>query len=218
MYKACIFDMDGTILNTLDSIAYFGNMGLAEAGLKPLPVGRYKSLVGNGVKVLLSGMVKAAGGEADNTTMSVISKAYNTAYENDPLFLITAYDGIEALLKKLKRDGVKLAVLSNKPDNVTTVIAERYFPDMFDIVYGQRDGVPRKPDPTALNEMIATLGVRKEEILYIGDSGVDMETAKNGEVTSCGVLWGFRGESELRESGAVFLAKDAAELEKIIYA
>ncbi len=218
MYKACIFDMDGTLLNTLDSIAYFGNMGLAEAGLTPLPVERYKGLIGNGVKALLSGMVKAAGGEADSSSMSVISKAYNTAYENDPLFLITAYDGIEALLQKLKRDGVKLAVLSNKPDNVTTVIAAQSFPGVFDIVCGQRDGVPRKPDPTALNSMISQLGVNKEDVLYIGDSGVDMQTAAATGVKPCGVLWGFRSEEELRENGAVFLAKNSDELEKIIYA
>lgn len=217
MYKACVFDMDGTILNTLDSIAYFANKALVSAGLSNIPTERYKQLVGNGVKILLDRMLEEVDEPANSAKRGTVAESYENLYAADPYYLVRPYDGIAELLSKLKASGTKLAILSNKPDAPTGEIAARFFPETFDIVRGQREGVAIKPDPTALLSIIEELKVDKKDVLYIGDSGVDMQTAANAGLTSCGVLWGFRGKDELLESGAKHLANSANELEKIIY-
>lgn len=218
MYKFCVFDMDGTVLNTLDSIAYFGNLALTEAGLSPLPTERYKQLVGDGMKKLILRMITEGGGDVeDKGTLAKMMTVYNSEYEQNPLHLVKVFDGMSELLTRLKTDGVRLAILSNKPDNVTRDIAAEFFPSVFDIVQGQLEGVPTKPDPTALNSILERLGAERENTLYIGDSGVDMQTAKNAGLDSCGVLWGFRSREEIESNGAKTLAADVADLVKAIY-
>ena len=195
--KAVIFDMDGTVANTLTSIAGFGNAALEAHRLKTFPVDRYRTFVGNGADILMR-------------------KTYDALYESDPTKDVTPYPGIVELLQKMRENNVKAAVLSNKPDNMTCYIAEKLFTGLFDVVHGQREGVPKKPDPSAALLLCEELGVTPAECLYVGDSGVDMQTGQNAGLFTAGVTWGFRDEKELEENGADTLVHNAEELENLI--
>lgn len=212
MYQGCVFDMDGTIADTLASIAYFGNTALAKLGLPALPEENYRQYVGNGADRLMRRMLRASVAPEDEKTVSALRAEYDRLYEQDPVYLVRPYPGIPEMLRELRERNIRLAVLSNKPHDMTSFIAQKLFPGLFDIVCGQREGVPPKPDPQALLEILQELPSRKAETLYVGDSGVDLQTGKNAEMDTAGVLWGFRGESELRGIGAKFYAKTPAEL------
>jgi len=212
MYQGCVFDMDGTIADTLASIAYFGNTSLAALGLPALPKANYRQYVGNGADRLIRRMLRASAMLEDEAAVSALRAEYDRLYEQDPLYLVQPYPGIMELLQKLRRKKVRLAVLSNKPDDMTRVIAQKLFPDIFDIVCGQREGIPPKPEPQALWNILQALPCPKNKALYIGDSGVDMQTGKNAAVDTAGVLWGFRSEGELRGIGAKFYAVTPDEL------
>ena len=216
MIKAVIFDMDGTVADTLRSIASFGNAALQAHGFPALPTELYRQLVGNGADILIRRMLHATEQPYTEETVQTVRKTYDTLYEADPTKLVTPYPGIPEMLKALRAAGIKTAILSNKPDNMTRFIAEALFPDLFDIVHGQRDGIPKKPDPTAIHMLCKELGVEPEECIYVGDSGVDMQTGHNSGICSVGVIWGFRGKEELKENGADHLADTAEELLSII--
>ncbi|WP_099205969.1 HAD family hydrolase [Scatolibacter rhodanostii] len=216
MYKACIFDMDGTIINTLDSLAYFGNQALAVMNLPPVETELYKKMVGNGVDKLIERILIHSGAENTPENHKTLLKEYSKLYESDPFHLVTAYDGMNELLHALKEEGFLLAVLSNKPHDMAVFIAEKYFPNLFDIVEGQKESVPAKPDPTALSSIIERLAIAKENVLYCGDSDVDMQTARNTGVDGAGVLWGFRDQNELVSNGATFLAHKPNDLYSIL--
>lgn len=211
-YKACLFDLDGTLVDTLSSIAYFGNGALAAFGLPPIPVEAYKRLVGNGADVLIQRMLETAGADLPPERVRALRAEYDRRYEADPLALAGPYPGLPAVLEDLRRQGMRLGVLSNKPDNMTQRVAGAFYGGVLDQIRGQREGSPKKPAPAVPLEMAAAWGLDPQEILYIGDSGVDMETGKNAGMDTCGVLWGFRDETELREHGAVYLAGDPAQL------
>ncbi len=211
-FQACIFDLDGTLANTITSIAYFGNSTLEAYGLPAIPVETYKSLVGNGADVLMRRMLKTVGANFPEEKIRQFRKAYDQRYESEPMALVEPYPGIPELLERLKTLGLKVGVLSNKPDNMAQYIVRALFGSLPDQVHGQRDGFPTKPDPTAVLRMAADFQIQPEHILYVGDSGVDMQTGRNAGMVPCGVLWGFRGEEELRENGAEFLVKTAEEL------
>ncbi len=214
-YRACIFDLDGTLANTLESIACFGNGTLAAFGLPSIPAQEYKLLVGNGADTLMKRMLSRVGASLSGGDLKAFRAEYDRRYESEPMKLVTAYPGLPELLKELKARGLLLGVLSNKPDNMTRYIAGELYGDLLDEVRGQRAGVPKKPDPAAVLEIAKGFGLSPKEILYVGDSGVDMETGKNAGMDPCGVLWGFRGRDELLSHGAKYLAADAAELRDI---
>lgn len=201
MIKACVFDMDGTVSDTINSIAYFGNNALEKYGLKGYAPDAYKLMVGNGASILVRRMVEG-NGCTDEEVYKQVLKEYNTTYDNDFLYLTEPYDGILELLDALRARGILTAVLSNKPHNTTLKVAEALFGDRFDVVFGQREGKPIKPDPTVLNEILADWGISPDECMYLGDTGTDMQTGKGGKAFTVGVLWGFRSEQELRENGA----------------
>lgn len=215
-YNACIFDLDGTLADTLRSIAYFGNGALNAFGYPSIAPEEYKLLVGNGADLLIRRMLARVGAGLSEAEIRNFRAEYDRRYESRPMHLVTAYPGLQSLLSKLKSNGVKLGVLSNKPDNMTRAIVSKLYGNIPGAVHGQLPDVPTKPDPTAALAMARELGVSPGEVLYIGDSGVDMDTAKNAGMDSCGVLWGFRTEGELLEHGAKYLAGDAAALENII--
>ena len=215
-YKACIFDLDGTLADTLQSIACFGNGTLNAFGYPSIDPEEYKLLVGNGADMLIRRMLARVGAGLREAEIKNFRAEYDRRYESRPMHLVPAYPGLQGLLSKLKSNGVKLGVLSNKPDNMTRAIVSKLYGDTPGAVHGQLPGVPAKPDPTAALAMARELGVSPGDVLYIGDSGVDMDTAKNAGMDSCGVLWGFRTEGELLEHGAKYLAGDAAALEDII--
>ena len=215
-YKACIFDLDGTLADTLRSIAGFGNDTLNAFGLPAIPVEEYKQLVGNGADVLMDRMLRTVGAQLPPEERKRFRQEYDRRYEAQPMRFVVPYPGLPELLGELKSRGLKLGVLSNKPDNMTRYIAGELYGAVLDGVHGQRAGVPKKPDPTALLALAGELGVEPGEVLYVGDSGVDMDTGRNAGMDPCGVLWGFRGREELLAHGASYLAADAAGLRAIV--
>lgn len=215
MIKACIFDMDGTTVNTINSIAHFANNALNKAGLPSIDTEDYKYLVGKGARVLVSGMLKTVG--ADEKYFDTVFPEYNTTYDNDFLYLTEAYDGIKELLKALKDKGIKTTILSNKPHATALKVSEALFGDsLIDICYGARDGVALKPDPEGVFQIIDELGLKKEECIYIGDTSTDMKTGKSAGLYTVGVLWGFRKRDELEENGADVIISHPSELLKVI--
>lgn len=216
-YRGCIFDLDGTLANTLDSIACFANGTLEHFGLPTIPVQEYKMMVGNGADVLIARMAARVGACLNEEELAALRAEYDRRYESEPMKLVTPYPGIQALLNELKERGIKTGVVSNKPDNMTRYLVQELFGGALDVVRGQRPDTPKKPDPTAVLETAKEFGLSPKEILYVGDSGVDMETGKNAGMDTCGVLWGFRGKEELLAHGAVYLTEDAAALYDILH-
>lgn len=206
--------MDGTVLNTLDSIACFSNAALEHLGFKPIPTEAYKQMVGNGADRLMERMLAYGGNPIE--AKEDLRKEYDRLYEDDPLKLVKPYPGIAELLNALKSMNFRLGILSNKPDNVTCSIAAEIFPGVFDKVQGQLEAVPTKPNPATLLQMIQEFSVSASETVYCGDSGVDMQTGKNAGVYTVGVCWGFRTTRELTENGADCLVQTADELLKMI--
>lgn len=211
MIKGCIFDMDGTTVNTIDSIAYFANNALKAYNLPSIEAERYKIMVGSGARVLLERMFEFL--NADKTHFEEVYKLYNESYDNDFLYLTKPYDKIPELLKSLKEKGIKTAILSNKPHQTALKVSDALFgSEIVDICYGGRDGIALKPDPEAAIMLLDELGIKKEECLYIGDTSVDMQTAKNAGLTAIGVLWGFRGREELENSGADYIVQSPDDI------
>lgn len=215
-YRACIFDLDGTLADTLHSIAYFGNSALKAFGFPSIPVADYRLLVGNGADVLMDRMLRRVGAALSPEERRRFRAVYDRLYAADPLALVGAYPGLPEVLERQRQKGRKLAVLSNKPDDMTQVIARELYGGVLHAAYGQRPEFPTKPDPAAVLALAKELGVSPQETLYIGDSGVDMDTARRAGMDSCGVLWGFRDREELLAHGAMYLAGDPAQLEGIM--
>ena len=161
-------------------------------------------------------LLAAAGAPGDEATVKSLRKTYDELYESDPTRLVEPYPGSLEQLRKVRKAGVKTAVRSNKPDNMTCFIADALFTGLFDVVHGQRAGIPKKPDPTAVRLLCGELGVTPGDCRYVGDSGVDMQTGANAGIVTAGVTWGFRGADELKENGAVHLADDAEALLNLI--
>ncbi|MBR0277552.1 MAG: HAD family hydrolase [Clostridia bacterium] len=191
-----LFDMDGTLVNSINSISYFANKALNKYGLSSIPVQRYKFLVGSGAGILVKRMISETGG--DMSLYDKIFKEYVSLYDSNFLYLTQAYDGIEDFLKELKKRGNKIAIVSNKPHSTAQKISDTLFGgELIDICFGKKDGYPIKPDPTAVNEVINILNFKKSDCLYFGDTITDMQTGKNAGIYTVGVLWGFRDEKEL---------------------
>ena len=202
MTKLCIFDLDGTVLDTVKTIAYYGNYALSKHGIEPIAVKEYNYFAGNGAVNLIKRALRFRDALTDETFEKVFAD-YNTAYTANTSYLIAPFEGIVETLDAIKAKGIKMAILSNKPHFATCgVITSLFGEGYFDVVYGQREGVPIKPDPTAVLGILQELGAKPEECLYVGDTGTDMRTGKNANLPTVGVTWGFRGKEELLEGGA----------------
>ena len=216
MKKCCIFDLDGTLLNTINTIEYYGNNALSRCGLPPIGVDKYKYFVGNGAKILVKRMLDFCKCESSEIFEKVYDD-YTKSYDNDVLYKTEVYDGIKETLAELKKNNIKIAVLSNKPDFAAKSVVDIFFgKGYFDVVFGQRENVPIKPDPQGVFEILDMFNLEKEDCLYIGDTGVDMSTGKSAGLFSVGVLWGFRGEEELCSAGADTIIEKPQELLKFI--
>ena len=215
MKKLCIFDLDGTLMNTIPAISHFGNSALKKFGFPEIEPDRYKILVGNGRDLLIHRMLNESGNDTEENYLNV-GKAYDTAYEADPLYKTAPYDGVLDLLDTLKEKGFTLAVLSNKPDNVTQDVVRLFFGERFDIIAGQKKGVAPKPDPAGVFAILNELKITAEDSYFIGDTYVDITTGKNAGIESIGVLWGFRDEEELTNAGADHIVAKAEEILDII--
>lgn len=214
MIRLCVFDLDGTLSNTLRSLHYFCNEALKQCNFPTVDdIHKIQYMVGNGVHTLLERLLTESIGNYTQEQYDLLFATYGELYRADPLYLVKEYDGTRELLTELHRRGVKLAVLSNKPDALTKRVAAALYPEIpFDLCRGQIDGFPKKPAPDGLWKVLETLTISKEETLYIGDSDVDMKTGTRAGVRTIGVTWGFRTAEELRASGAVDLIDHPNEL------
>lgn len=215
MFQTVIFDLDGTLLNTLEDLAQATNWVCVQHGWPVHPAQEYQYFVGNGAPKLLErvappGTVLTE--QLRRQTLEEFTQRYN-AHKADKT---TAYPGMTEAVRRLRQAGVILAVLSNKPNEAARPVVEQYYPGLFHKIQGALPGMPVKPDPTLLGLLMEELDARKENTLFVGDSNVDIRTAKNGGLTSCGVLWGFRTRSELETEGADFLVEDAEALTDLI--
>ena len=195
--KACIFDLDGTLTNTLESMTYSVNLTLEEMGLSKITKDQCRLFVGNGARVLMEKSLKAAG-DTDASRIEEGMEIYGRIFDRNCTYHVTPYEGIPEMLKALKDKGIHLAVLSNKPDRQTVIFGEEFF----DYAQGQKEGIRRKPEPDGVWYLMEQMHVSKEECLYIGDSEVDAATGRNAGLKTIGVLWGFRDRKTLETAGA----------------
>lgn len=210
-FRATIFDPDGTLLDTLDDIANAANHVLAARGLPTHPNASYRTLIGEGVVRLISRALPDA--HHDNTTVQACVAEYVQEYERSWNARTKPYRGVPEMLDALVAHRMKLAVLSNKREQFTQRCVDELLAQWsFDVVLGASDKFPQKPDPAGAMEIANRLGVPPAECLYLGDSGVDMQTATAANMYAVGVLWGFRGQEELLTNGALLLIKKPAEV------
>jgi phosphoglycolate phosphatase len=213
--KACIFDLDGTLLNTLTTITYYVNEALSRIGARHITLEECRGLVGKGARNLLERTLALVGREVAD--FEAFLHDYDVQYNSAPSYLTAPYDGILPLIDALYQGGVRLAVLSNKPEGAVRPLVERFFGDKIEIVAGGKTGIALKPDPAAVAPILHALGLSPSETAFIGDSGVDMQTAKNyGAGLAIGVLWGFRDREELLSCGADLLAERPADILKAL--
>lgn len=218
MYQVCMFDLDGTLANTLHSIAFYANQALVRHGLPAIPAEQYRLMVGNGIFTQVHRMLAYYGKDEPELWRSVLED-YRTAYQKNPLHLVEPYPGIVDMLHDLHRLGVRLAVLSNKPDDLAHHIVQQLFGEsIISVCLGQREDIPQKPDPAGVHRILQQLGISPEHCLYAGDSGVDMRTGKAAGTFTVGVTWGFRSIEELQENGADMLAHHPREITNRIIA
>lgn len=213
MNYGVIFDLDGTILNTLDDLADAGNHALSEFGYPIHDTQKYRYFVGNGIPKLIE-RILPEGTPADKYEQ--VYERFCSYYGEHKYDKTRPYEGMTEMLTNLRKKGIKLAVVTNKAHVFACEMVKLYYGELFDEVFGSVEGFPKKPDPYWTNAALKAIGVAPENAVYVGDSSVDMLTAKAAGVFSCGVLWGFRGRDELLENGACSLASDCKELEKII--
>ena len=200
--KACIFDLDGTLTNTLESMTYSVNLRLEEMGLSKITKDQCRLFVGNGARVLMEKSLKAAG-DTDASRIEEGMEIYGRIFDRNCTYHVTPYEGIPEMLKALKDKGIQLAVLSNKPDRQTVKVVKAIFgEELFDYAQGQKEGIRRKPEPDGVWYLMEQMHVSKEECQYIGDSEVDAATGRNAGLKTIGVLWGFRDRKTLETAGA----------------
>lgn len=211
MKQLVIFDLDGTLVNTIDDLAQASNYALRKCGFAEHPVEAYTSMVGNGVQRLLE---RALPEEMRNQeTLDMMRRFFSEYYDVHCTDLSRPYPGISELLADLTAEGIKVAVASNKYQSAVDRIVRHYFGEIpWAAIEGQKPGVPIKPDPSVVFEILGIVPTPKAKVLYVGDSGVDMVTAQRACVDSVGVTWGFRSEDELREHYAGNIVYDPVEI------
>lgn len=213
MKHAVIFDLDGTLLNTLGDLRAATNHALEVRGLPPHSMEEIRQFIGNGIRLLICRAMPEGTTEAEIDAALDDFKAYYAAHIHDRT---VPYDGIPQLLTALRKRGIQVAVLSNKIDSASQQLIEYFFPGKTDVVFGEHVGVPRKPDPTSCRMVMQQLGVQPEQVLYVGDSGTDMQTAKNAGLYAVGVTWGFRSKEVLLKYGADVLVHQPEQILQIL--
>ncbi len=215
-YLAVIFDLDGTLLDTITDLKESMNHVMVDMGLETFTIDEVKHMVGLGVDIFIDRVI--AKRKIGTDRFAWIKERYLGYYIRAMNDNTAPYPGIEAMLDIFVEADVKLAVLSNKPEDQVMSVIQSYFPDIrFSLVFGKRDEYPLKPDPTSLYVIIEELGVPKDRILYVGDTATDMETAVNAGVDSVGVVWGFRDREELVASGAKFVVERPGQIVNLVF-
>lgn len=217
MIKLAIFDLDGTLLNTLNDLADSCNYILEKNHLPVHALDSYKNFVGNGMTQLIQRALPSEL-KSDFEVIEKIRDEFIEYYTKHSAIKTAPYDGVIEMLKSLSSMNIKLAVASNKFMEGTQALVKKYFSEIkFSSVFGQRTNVPMKPNPQIVYDIMKELNItNKEEIIYVGDTGTDMQTAVNAGITSVGVLWGFRSEEELKKQGAQYIINYPEKLLEII--
>lgn len=211
-YNTYIFDLDGTILDTLLDLANAVNFSMRSKGFPERTVDEVRSFIGNGIKVLIKRAVPQETSEKDYAEALEIFTKYYIEHIAD---YTKPYDGIIDVINELKSKGCKTAVVSNKAHFAAQAVVKDFFGDIFDVVVGKMDEFPSKPEPDSLLYTIKSLGADKAKCIYIGDSDVDVLTAHNAGIECIGVTWGNRDEDVLLQSGAEFIARMPEDILKI---
>lgn len=209
MYKTYIFDLDGTLLDTLDDLTTSVNYALRMAGLPEKSLDEVRAFVGNGVRKL---MVRSVPGGDQHVGFEKILSLFREYYSQHDKDKTRPYPGIIEMLKTLKSRGARIAVVSNKFNTATQSLCKYYFGELVEVAVGEHDGVKKKPAPDIVNEALGLLGVDREDAVYVGDSDVDIMTARNSGLPCISVLWGFRNRSFLENSGARIFVNTPEEL------
>ena len=212
-YNCVIFDLDGTLLDTLGDLRDSVNFALSKNNLPQRTTEEIRAFVGNGIRLLIERSVP------ENTELSLVDKCFEDFkihYKANSANLTKAYDGINELLVVLKNRGVKLAVVSNKADFAVKTLVEGYFPNCFDCAVGEKEGVQRKPAPDTVFAVIDELNVNKNEVVYVGDSDVDIETSKNAAIPCISVTWGFRDKKVLEKLCPEYIVDSPEEILNLI--
>lgn len=213
MYKAIIWDLDGTLLNTLSDLAAAVNAALRMHGLPERTTEEVRLAVGNGIRKLIERTVPAGASEEITDAVFQSFKEYYKDHMSDST---APYEGIPELLSDLSRVGVKMAIVSNKADFATKALARQYFDGVIDAAVGEKEGVRKKPAPDAVFAALADLSVSPADAVFIGDSDVDVETGKNAGMDVIAVSWGFREEALLRKAGAEKICRTPAQLREYL--
>jgi len=212
-YKAVIFDLDGTLLNTLEDLTDSTNYALRQCGFPERNIGEIRRFVGDGMPLLIKRALPENAGEADfDKCFSVFCEHYKTNMENKT----APYDGVCRVLDNLHLRGIKTAIVTNKGDFAAQQLCRKMFGDSVDTVVGGSPELPKKPAPDGVFIALERLGVKKDEAVFVGDSQVDFMTARNAGLKCISVLWGFREREELEKIGADCFCESAEELEKLI--
>lgn len=215
MIKLAVFDLDGTLLNTIADLANSTNHALTELGYPTHPIEDYKFMVGNGINKLFERALPQGNKHDDNIVK--MRQLFISFYSEHLTDKSTPYNGIPEVLEELNKQGIALAIATNKYQTGSETLIKHFFPNIpFKKVLGQREGIPTKPNPTIINEILEVVPVNKSEVLYLGDSGVDMQTAKNANIIGCGVSWGFRPIEELQKFNPNHIINKPDEILQII--
>lgn len=216
--KVIAFDVDGTVLNTLETIIHYTNESLEDKNYKRVDDKEYiRKTLGYGSLYLVEKALDFNNAKYTKEEALNLLDYYTNKYNANPAYLSEIYPGVEELIKTLKNEGYTVIAYSNKPDNVLQgLMAEKFEEGLFDHIEGKKIDAPSKPDPTVLNKIINMYGIEKEDIVYIGDSEVDIETAKNAGIASIAVSWGFRDRDFLEKVEPDFIADTAEQVKECI--
>ncbi len=210
-YKAVLFDMDGTVLDTLDDLADSVNRSLREFGLPEVSRFQVGQSLGNGAKYLIRHCLPEG---SDEALCEQVLSFYKPWYDAHCRIKTKPYDGILQLMEALRADGIHQAIISNKPDSAVQELAEAFFPGLMDVVIGESPAVKRKPSPDTVLAAASQMGLMASDCVYIGDTEVDLETARNAGMDCIPVSWGFRTEEQLRAAGAEEIIRSPEDLKK----
>ncbi len=214
MIKAVLFDLDGTLVNSLEDLASSTNYALESFGFPTHETEKFKYFVGDGMPKLIERVLPER--ERNEETVLKVLKVFLAHYKKHFADKTSVYEGIFELLAELKNMGLKVAVISNKAHEMTLEVVNKIFPDIFDVVFGKKEGYPTKPDPELTLILMEKLGVKPQECVLVGDSGMDAKAAVNAGCVGIGVLWGFRGEEELRQNDAQYIVGEPFKIAEII--
>ena len=212
-YQAVLFDMDGTVLDTLDDLCDSINHSLAEFSLPQVSREHVRQCLGNGAAFLVSHSIPA--GSSPELEANVLA-FYKPWYDAHCLIKTAPYEGILPMMQSLKEQGLRLAIISNKPDRAVQELSDAFFPGLLELSVGESPSVRRKPAPDTVLTAASQIGLSVDQCVYVGDSEVDLQTARNAGMDCISVTWGFRDEAQLIEAGASVLVRTPEELESLL--